>query len=347
MSKSQPPPQPHHMTEHKKFDTHFHEYTDNDERCSLHPNMASFNKTLPASLTQLKNMIFYGPCGVGKYTQVLQTIKQYSPSKLKYEKKISITFNKNNYFFRISDVHYEIDLSLLGCNSKLLWNELYTQIIDIIHTKQDKSGIIVCKNFHNINSDLLETFYSYMQKIPIIRVVFVIITENISFIPDNITNCCRIIRIARPTRELYNKCLANAVAPAANTGAPIANAVGNDIELEKITNMKNMIGSITQLMNPHETICKKLLNSILDINNLSFQNVRNQLYDIFIYNLDVTDCIWYIIEKLVETEHIKDEDMRDIMRKLYICIQYFNNNYRPIYHLESFIFYIVKKVHGF
>jgi hypothetical protein len=75
--------------------------------------------------------------------------------------------------------------------------------------------------------------------------------------------------------------------------------------------------------------------------------VRNQLYDIFIYNLDVTDCIWYIIEKLVETEHIKDEDMRDIMRKLYICIQYFNNNYRPIYHLESFIFYIVKKVHGF
>jgi hypothetical protein len=97
-----------------------------------------------------------------------------------------------------------------------------------------------------------------MQKIPIIRVVFVIITENISFIPDNITNCCRIIRIARPTRELYNKCLANAVAPAANTGAPIANAVGNDIELEKITNMKNMIGSITQLMNPHETICKKL-----------------------------------------------------------------------------------------
>ena len=321
-------------TEHiKKFDTHFHEYTDNTDTCSLHPNMEPFYKTLPQSLNQLKNMMFYGPSGVGKYTQVLQCIKRYSPSKLKYEKKISITFNKNTYFFRISDVHYEIDMSLLGCNSKLLWNELYNQIIDIIHTKSDKSGIIVCKNFHNINSELLDTFYSYMQKTPVIHVTFIILTENVSFIPDNITNCCRIIRIARPTRELYNKCLGN--------------TVGSDIELEKITNMKNMIGSITQLMNPHETICNKILQSILDINNLSFQNLRNQLYDIFIYNLDVTDCIWYILVKLVDLKHIKKEDMSDIMKKLYLCLQYFNNNYRPIYHLESFIFYLVKKVHGF
>ena len=295
--------------------------------------MMPFYKTFPESLHQLKNMMFYGPSGVGKYTQVLQSIKRYSPSKLKYEKKISITFNKNTYYFRISDVHYEIDMSLLGCNSKLLWNELYNQIIDIIHTKSDKSGIIVCKNFHNINSELLDTFYSYMQKTPVIHVTFIIITENMSFIPDNITNCCRIIRISRPSRTLYNKCLGN--------------TVGTDIELEKITNMKNMIGSITQLMSPHETICNKLLNSILDINNMSFQNVRNQLYDIFIYNLDVTDCIWYIVERLVVLKHIKNDDMRDIMKKLYSCLQYFNNNYRPIYHLESFIFYLVKKVHGF
>jgi hypothetical protein len=317
----------------KKFDTHFYEYIDNNEKCSLHPKINQFYKTLPKSLNNLKNILFYGPSGVGKYTQALQLIKHYTQSKLKYEKKISITFNKNTYFFKISDVHYEIDLSLLGCNSKLLWNELYNQIIDIIHTKPDKSGIILCKNFHNINSDLLDTFYSYMQKIPLIHVVFVIITENVSFIPDNITNCCHMIRVARPSRALYNKCLSN--------------TVGNDIALEKITNMKNMIGSITQLMNPYETICNKILNSILDIDHLSFQTVRNQLYDIFIYNLDVFDCIWYIIERLIVLKHIKDENMKDIMKKIYSCIKYFNNNYRPIYHLESFIFYLVKTVHGF
>ena len=319
-------------TPQKKFDTHFHEYIDSHDLHSLHPKIEEVYETFPDNLSSLKNMIFYGPSGVGKYTQVLTSIKRYSPSKLKYEKKISIIFNKNTYYFKISDIHYEIDMSLLGCNSKLLWNDLYNQIIDIIHTKPDKSGIIVCKNFHNINSELLETFYSYMQKTNLIHVTFILITENISFIPDNIVNCCQVIPFSRPSRSLYNKCLNN--------------TVGTDLELYKITNMKNIIASITQLMNPHETICNKIINSILDIDNLNFQNVRNQLYDIFIYNLDVTDCIWFILDKLVVDKHIKDEDMKDIMSKVYTCLQYFNNNYRPIYHLESFIFYLVKKIHG-
>ena len=94
---------------------------------------------------------------------MLKCIKQYSPSELKYEKKISITYNKQAYFFKISDIHYEIDMSLLGCNSKLLWHEIYIQLVDIISTKQDKSGIIVCKYFNEIHSELLDNFYSYMQ----------------------------------------------------------------------------------------------------------------------------------------------------------------------------------------
>ena len=67
------------------------------------------------------------------------------------KKKISVSFNKNTYFFKISDIHFEIDLSLLGCNSKLLWNQVYNQIIDIILAKSENIGIIVCKNFQDIH----------------------------------------------------------------------------------------------------------------------------------------------------------------------------------------------------
>ena len=83
---------------------------------------------------------------------------------LKYEKKISVNFNKQSYFFKISDIHYEVDMSLLGCNSKIIWHEIYCQIIDIITIKTEKIGYIVCKNFHAIHNELLEIFYSYMQK---------------------------------------------------------------------------------------------------------------------------------------------------------------------------------------
>lgn len=319
----------------KFFDTHFDEYIENNSRISLHPKLNDLYKTLPKTISELKNMIFYGPSGVGKYTQMLSAIKRYSPSELKYEKKITVTYNKNTYYFKISDIHFEIDMSLLGCNSKMLWNEIYNHIIDVILAKSENTGIIVCKYFHEIHSDLLESFYSYMQTLTTssIDLKFIIITEEVSFIPDNIINCCRMISIPRPTRTLYNKCLEN--------------KIKKTVDLDEITNIKNIQASVTQLMRPYEVICLKIIDNILDCNDFKFLTLRDQLYDIFIYNLDVTDCIWFILNKLVKSKKIKHNDMNDILIKTYICLQYFNNNYRPIYHLESYIFYLIKKVHEF
>ena len=52
-------------------------------------------------------------------------------------------------------------MSLLGCNAKMLWNELFNQIIDVTSTKKVKHGIIVCKYFHEIHSELLDIFILY------------------------------------------------------------------------------------------------------------------------------------------------------------------------------------------
>ena len=148
----------------KFHETHFEEYIKENKRVNLHPKLDKIYNKFPKTINELKNVIFYGPSGVGKYTQMLKAIKGYSPSELKYEKKISLTYNKQQYFFKISDIHYEIDMSLLGCNSKLLWHDIYQQIVDSISAKPDKTGIIVCKNFHEIHTELLENFYSYMQE---------------------------------------------------------------------------------------------------------------------------------------------------------------------------------------
>ena len=90
-------------------------------------------------------------------------------------------YNKTLYYFKISDIHYEIDMSLLGCNSKLLWHEIYNQIIDSILSKNNKSGIILCKYFHEIHSELLEIFYSYMQSLynSSINLKFILITQEL------------------------------------------------------------------------------------------------------------------------------------------------------------------------
>jgi len=209
------------------------------------------------------------------------------------------------------------------------------QIVDIISAKTEKSGIILCKYFHEIHSELLENFYSYMQQnaTSSIDLKFILITEEISFIPDNILNCCEVINIARPTKANYSKCIKNKLPPS--------------LKLENITNIKNLHSSIDQLMVPYKIICDKIIESMLKIDELKFLKFRDLLYDIFIYNLDITDCIWYIINELSERKSIKNASMSELLIKTYTFFQYYNNNYRPIYHLENYLFYITSLIHGF
>lgn len=162
---------------------------------------------------------------------------------------------------------------------------------------------------------------------------FIIISEKISFIPDNILNCCEIINIARPTKSLYNKCLKN--------------KLPNSIKLENITNIKNMHNLAETLMMPHKIICDKIIESIIKIEELKFLKFRDLLYDIFIYNLDITECIWYIVSTLIEQKKIKDKDVSALLIKIYTFFQYYNNNYRPIYHVENLMFYIASIIHSF
>jgi hypothetical protein len=314
----------------KFFETHFEEYANVKE--NLHPKLEKIFNKFPKKLSKLKNLIFYGPKGIGKYTQMLKCIKQYSPSELKYDKKISITYNKQAYFFKISDIHYEIDMSLLGCNSKLLWHEIYIQLVDIISTKQDKSGIIVCKYFNEIHSELLDNFYSYMQNnINSINLKYILITEELSFLPDNILNCCNVINIQRPPKIQYNKCLENKL--------PL------NFNLQTITNIKNINSSTCILMEPHKIICDKIIDTMCKVIELKFLKFRDLLYDIFIYNLDITDCIWYINHTLMSEKKIEEKHMSNILIKTYTFFQFYNNNYRPIYHLEHYFFYLISLIH--
>lgn len=321
----------------KFFETHFEEYINANKKCSLHPKLNEIIKNFPESISNLKNLIFYGPKGVGKYTQVLSCIKRYSLSECKYEKRISIPFdNKENFIIKISDIHFEIDMSFLGCKPKLLWNEIYNQIIDVISSRPESHGIIVCKYFHRIHSELLDTFYSYMQSINNIKLVYILVTEHISFLPTNILNNCQIIRIPRPTVINYNKCLIK---------KPIEPLKANNIS--NIINIKNINANINELNNHHEYVCNAIIEQIKDPNNLSFLSFRDLLYDILIYDLDINECIWYIINKCNEDKILKDDDIPDILLKTYTFLQYYNNNYRPIYHLEVYMYNLINTIHGF
>jgi hypothetical protein len=167
----------------------------------------------------------------------------------------------------------------------------------------------------------------------LVNIKYILLTEEISFINDSILNSCEIIHIARPTKNAYSKCSKK--------------KLPNKLNIENISNIKYLHTGIYELMYPHNIICDKIIKEMIEINNLNFSKFRDLLYDIFIYNLNMTECIWYIITKLIQLKKIKTNNISELLLKTYIFLKYYNNNYRPIYHLESFLFYLIKTIHEY
>jgi len=342
------------------------EYISAVNKYNLHGEFVTlYNNYFPKNIKQFENIIIYGPIGSGKYSQVLYFLKNYSSTELKYEKKITVQSEKQSYTFHISDIHYEIDMSFLGCNSKNLWHDIFFQIVDIISVKQDKIGIIVCKNFHMIHNELLDIFYSYIQQFNSshmnIQVKFIIITEHISFIPSNILNACAVLNIKKPNKQQFKEMLKpinKKTVPPDNFIKKIANKtivekhneILEDIDTNTLINIKE-IQSFSLIKSSEEIpkdifniICDQIIREITSYEKMNFVTFRDSLYDILIYNLDTVECIWYIFTHFIEEDKLESEDVSDIVNKTYLFLKYFNNNYRPIYHLESIMFYLITKI---
>ena len=321
------------------FDTYINNYID------IHNNkiLNSIN-----NLDSFDNLIIYGREGIGKYSVVLNFIKQFSSTKLKYEKKIIINNNKNDFFIKISDIHYEIDIELLGYNSKTLFNEIYNLILNIIYSKQIKEGIILCKNFEFIDSELLELFYSYMQdNKTTCKIKFIIITCNYSFLPNNIINISKIISLKVPCKSKYNKI---------SNKNPLQYNNSNNI-LDNNNNSNNIVTQEEYIKNLKDKIYLKNLEynndylyniyNTLITNNIDFVNLRNNLYDLLIYKIDINIFIWNLLELLIINKKINNVNIDHILDKTFKFFLHYNNNYRPIFHLENYVIYLLKVINEY
>jgi hypothetical protein len=94
----------------------------------------------------------------------------------------------------------------------------------------------------------------------------------------------------------------------------------------------------------------KKYNQLIKLPNIYKHEIlfrRDNIYDLFIYHLNVSECIWYIIHELIFQKKIRKEHYTLLMKKLFSFFQYYNNNYRPIYHLENILYYIITLIHGY
>ena len=86
----------------KFYETSYEEYINSIEKYNLHQELVPICNSFPKMINKLENLIIYGPSGAGKYSQVLNIIKKYSLSDLKYDKKIMANTEKQQYIYKIS-----------------------------------------------------------------------------------------------------------------------------------------------------------------------------------------------------------------------------------------------------
>lgn len=335
----------------KYYQSSFKDYLHACDNIDIHPYV-------DPNITILNHHILYGPPGIGKYTQSLKLIKQYSPSNLKYEKRITCFSDKGEHIYRMSDIHFEIDMSLLGCNAKQLWNDIFIQIVEIVAVKPNKIAYIICKNFHDTHSELLELFYNYIQQarnnIYNIRLYFLLICETISCLPYNILKSCHQISFKRQHTKEYSKLYINA----SNNDLSkrkfdkqyvknIHNILENHPNLE-ITNLKELytLDLSTNNQDIFNVICDTIISFITLANKeLDYLQFRDMLYDILIYNINLSECLYYVLQFFITNNYLKHSNCQKLISELADELKMFNNNYRPIYHLERIFYKLLINVH--
>jgi hypothetical protein len=138
------------------------------------------------------------------------------------------------------------------------------------------------------------------------------------------------------------------------SAAASAKRILNQMDVNDIMNIKEIysfahIQSLEEIPKDNfNVICDKIIDSMVHHEKMVITEFRDTLYDILVYGLDVVECVWYIVSHFIRNGNLlKKEDISAVLQKTFVFLKYYNNNYRPIYHLESIFFYIIIKINGY
>ena len=183
-----------------------------------------------------------------------------------------------------------------------------------------------------------------------VQIYFILVTEHISFLPNNILDHCSILRVKRPSvDDVCSCCVVNKQKGGA---IKIVRELGEQ-SMQHLMNLKeiysfSLLDSADDIPKDHfNMVCDALIQEMTKIMNgtegAPLTQFRDLLYDILIYNLDGMECIWYIYCHFVKEGFLvlDSPENRNAMYKLMTIFKQFGNNYRSIFHLENAVFTIL------
>ena len=90
----------------------------------------------------------------------------------------------------------------------------------------------------------------------------------------------------------------------------------------------------------------EIINKSKDIDKLVTVNINQNQFDALcslVYNIGVNAFKDSTLLKLINNK----DTITNILLKTFIFLQYYNNNYRPIYHLENYMYNLITIINGY
>ena len=93
----------------------------------------------------------------------------------------------------------------------------------------------------------------------------------------------------------------------------------------------------------YETKIEELSKIIIKYNKkkTSFFDIRQNIYNLLVYNYNIHNCINYLFELLLKDKYINEDNIFLVFKKYRNIIEKYNNNYRSIFHIERFIIFLI------
>jgi hypothetical protein len=172
------------------------------------------------------------------------------------------------------------------------------------------------------------------------------IRESIS--PDSFFGCAKEKRTEIVPEYLLNMKEMHSIAKVDSPPKDVFNIVCDNIIAKMIDNNVSRVVPVSDNNVSGNSVSG---NSVSDNDTIDIISLRDNLYDILLYGLDVTECLWYILYHFVENgillENESETILSEIMDKTDSFLKFYNNNYRPIYHLESIFIYLITKIYRY
>ena len=282
---------------------------------ALHPELSARLSALAAP----RNLVIYGRGSVGKYYLALDAVRKFSPLGLQYEKMMPIQHNKKTYTVRMSDVHFEVDVQMLGTNSRLIWQTIFAAVLDIVETSitHTRARFIMLKNFQDVSAEMYELLLCYIDDriTKPANIQYIIVSEGISFFHDDLLNKFEIVHVPVPSEAAL---AGMNEAPAGLWQRPSAKVAPHVYEVR---------------------ILESLVRCVDGFAAERCVDLRNILYDVLIYNIHPTRVAFGMMKQMMAGKGASRVDR--VFFALNRMMAEYNNNYRPIIHLERFVLFLV------